>query len=101
MRINKKKQKWIYFWVVVVPSILTIMLFYRILLDNERDNYRQHIEWIASIHQNQIDQFIGETITGLNILAYSLDPMLNDLDSVKMILKRLKIRIRVMEECIF
>lgn len=88
MRINKKKQKWIYFWVVVVPSILTIMLFYRILLDNERDNYRQHIEWIASIHQNQIDQFIGETITGLNILAYSLDPMLNDLDSVKMILKK-------------
>jgi two-component system, sporulation sensor kinase D len=88
MRINKKKQKWIYFWIVMVPSILTILLFYRILLNNEKEDYYQHLEWIASIHQNQIDQFIGETITGLNILAFSLEPMLNDLDSVKMILKK-------------
>lgn len=88
MRKNKKKQKWIYFWIVMVPSVLAIMLFYRVLLDNERESYNQHIEWIASIHKNQIDQFIGETITGLNILACSLEPMLDDLDSVKMILKR-------------
>ncbi|HZG73421.1 MAG TPA: ATP-binding protein [Chondromyces sp.] len=85
----KKKQKYIYLFMVIIPVLLCIFGLYHFQLEKERKREHEHIEWVASIHKKQMDQFIGETKASLDILSISLEYMLNDLESVQTTLKRM------------
>lgn len=85
----KKHGKFIYIFIVILPSILAIIGFYDFLSNRAGQQHNKELEWIASLHKNQMDQFISETTISLDILAVSIEEDLNNLDKVQSILKKM------------
>ncbi|MDQ0214845.1 two-component system, sporulation sensor kinase D [Oikeobacillus pervagus] len=80
---SKQKQICVYFLIVIIPTIISVLVFFNFLKEREKAETDRHLEWVASIHKKQMDQFIGETMISNNILAVSFEPMLGQLNSIK------------------
>ncbi|OCA87069.1 PAS domain-containing sensor histidine kinase [Pseudobacillus wudalianchiensis] len=68
-----KRERAIYFFIVVLPAILAIFGCYHFLADRADEQQREKLEWAATLHRNQLDQFINETKVSMDILAVSTE----------------------------
>ncbi|MDQ0174567.1 PAS domain-containing sensor histidine kinase [Bacillus chungangensis] len=86
----KNRKKWLtYIMIVLIPSIV-FTLFYGIFRHSfEKNKVENEVRWVASIHQKQIDQFIGETITSLEVLALTLESNVSNLEDLETTLKNI------------
>ncbi|MFK2824824.1 ATP-binding protein [Bacillus sp. B190/17] len=75
-----KHERSIYFFIVILPAILAIIGCYHFLADRANEQQREKLEWVATIHRNQMDQFINETKVGMDILAVTIEEELQSLD---------------------
>lgn len=94
-RMNKRERS-IYFFIVVLPAILSIIGCYHFLAERAVEQQREKLEWAATLHRNQLDQFINETKVSMDILAVSTEEEVQTLgkkiqasDKVQTILKRM------------
>lgn len=71
-RMNKRERS-IYFFIVVLPAILSIIGCYHFLAERAVEQQREKLEWAATLHRNQLDQFINETKVSMDILAVSTE----------------------------
>ncbi|WP_203362140.1 PAS domain-containing sensor histidine kinase [Bacillus sp. REN10] len=85
----KKHGRFIYIFIVILPSILAIIGFYDFLSNRAGEEHNQELEWIASLHKNQMDQFISETKVSLDILAVSIEEEMDNVNKVKSIFKKM------------
>ncbi|WP_338753787.1 ATP-binding protein [Bacillus sp. FJAT-52991] len=85
----KKHERFIYIFIVILPSILAVIGFYDFLSNRANQQHKEELEWVASLHKNQMDQFISETKISLDILAVSIEEEINNLDKVQSILKKM------------
>ncbi|MBM7647327.1 two-component system, sporulation sensor kinase D [Bacillus ectoiniformans] len=85
---KNKKTRMIYLAIVIIPTLLSILFFYQVLQDRAEEQRNTHLEWVANIHKNQMDQFISEIKVSLSILAVSAEDQLTDLNKVQNTLKK-------------
>ncbi|GLY10668.1 PAS domain-containing sensor histidine kinase [Pseudobacillus badius] len=78
-----KRERWIYFFIVVLPMILSIVGCYHFLDERATEQHRKKLEWAATLHRNQLDQFINETKVSMDILAVSIEEEVHNLDQKK------------------
>ncbi|WP_100330729.1 PAS domain-containing sensor histidine kinase [Bacillus xiapuensis] len=85
----KKRERYIYIFIVILPAIIAIFGFYQILSERAKEERVKKLEWVANMHRNQMDQFINETVVSLDILAVSTESELNNLTKVRTILQKM------------
>ncbi|KAB7707876.1 two-component sensor histidine kinase [Bacillus aerolatus] len=78
-----KRERSIYFFIVVLPAILSIIGCYQFLSDRAGEQQHEKLEWVATIHRNQMDQFINETKVSMDILAVSTEEELQNLNKAR------------------
>lgn len=84
MKITTQK-KISYIVIVVIPIMITAVLFFNYQINKEEAKNKAHAEWVASIHQKQWDSYINKVVSSLNILSLSIQPNIdtpNEMDSL-------------------
>lgn len=79
---NKRERK-IYIFIVILPAMLAILGCYQFLSDRTAEQQREKLEWAATLHRNQLDQFINETKVSMAILAVSTEEEVQNLKKEK------------------
>ncbi|MGG3737121.1 ATP-binding protein [Aeribacillus pallidus] len=64
-----------YLILVLLPTCIFLFFYWDYRYDVEKGKQWEHAKWVASIHKNQIDQFIGETEASLEILSLTINPI--------------------------
>lgn len=81
-----KRERFIYFLIVLLPSVLFTISCYHFLLDRAGEKQQERMEWVASVHRNQVDQFINETKVSMDILTISLAEEWTDINHIETML---------------
>lgn len=87
MKINTKK-KLLYFAIVIVPIIITSILFFNYQINKEETKNKTHAEWVASIHQRQWDSYINKIVSTLNILSLSIQTNIDSPEEIDQLLRK-------------
>ncbi|MFD2443310.1 ATP-binding protein [Bacillus sp. CGMCC 1.16607] len=66
-----KSNIFIYFLIVLLPTILSSSYYLHFITQKEEQERTEYAKWIGSIYQRTWDTFIGETMTSLKILSLS------------------------------
>ena len=96
MKINTKK-KLLYFAIVIVPIIITSILFFNYQINKEETKNKTHAEWVASIHQRQWDSYINKIVSTLNILSLSIQTNIDSPEEIDQLLE-VEFQKRTLEE---
>ncbi|OMP66228.1 ATP-binding protein [Domibacillus epiphyticus] len=84
----KQNERFIYIGIVIIPAIIFTFIFYHLLIERAANERNEHLEWVASIHRNQMDQFINETKVSLDILEASVEEEPLNLAKLKKLLEK-------------
>lgn len=84
-----KHTLYLYLGVVVLPVIIFSIFYYNKILQDHYDKRKDYALWIASIYQENWDQFISETVTSLNILSLSAEANLDTPEKMRPLLNRI------------
>lgn len=87
MKINTHKRL-LYFAIVVIPIIITAILFFYYQVNREEAKNKAHAEWVASIHQRQWDSYINKIVSSLNILSLSIQTNTDSAEEINNLLKK-------------
>ncbi|MBS4200974.1 histidine kinase [Bacillus sp. FJAT-49732] len=84
----KLVKKWsIYLLVTLVPSIIISCILANQNIENLKTKYQSKADQCAKIHASNLNNFIGETIGRLEMLATLINTQHDDLDNIYEILK--------------
>ncbi|MEK5380090.1 ATP-binding protein [Niallia sp. FSL W8-0635] len=87
MKINTQK-KLLYVAIVVIPIIITAILFFNYQVNKEVAKNKAHAEWVASIHQRQWDSYINKVVSSLNILSLSIQTNIDTPEEMDNLLRK-------------
>ncbi|WP_442598863.1 ATP-binding protein [Neobacillus sp. D3-1R] len=76
----------IYISVTLIPSLIISYFIAHKQVNDWRDTYKDRAQWYANFHSMTIENFLGETIGSLEMLATSIKIQHNNLDEIKSIL---------------
>lgn len=79
----KTNHYYMYLLIVLIPTILFTSIFFVYRYETELMKVKKNAEWVASIHKKQMDTFIGETITSLEVLALTLESNFSRIQDLK------------------
>lgn len=85
-----RRKFFLYFLTVITPTALATFLFININVEQSKDEHMDYLNWVASIHKQQVEQLMLESITSLEILGLSLEEMMDSQDNRKNINQILK-----------
>ncbi|MDQ0245586.1 two-component system, sporulation sensor kinase D [Bacillus fengqiuensis] len=83
---SHSKRLLIYLMITVIPSIIISSILTHQKTQEVEAEYRSKAKWYASFHAKNIENFIGETIGRLDMLATVINIQHNDLNGVEKIL---------------
>ncbi|MBS4218595.1 histidine kinase [Bacillus sp. FJAT-49711] len=81
------KKGTIYVFITILPAIIISYILTEQELDKINDKYQSKSHQIAKIHSTNLNNFIGETVGRLEMLATLINTQHDDLDSINEILK--------------
>jgi two-component system, sporulation sensor kinase D len=78
----------LYIFMVVIPTIAISLYSAFFLLKEDELKRRAEAQWVASIHQESWDQFIGETMTSMEIISLAAVTSIDTPKKMESLLKR-------------
>ncbi|GAA0324471.1 sporulation kinase KinD [Bacillus carboniphilus] len=90
----KNMKVFLYVIIVIIPTIILTTLGIDQRIDSIEEEENDHLRWVASIHKQQFEQLMMESTTSIEILALSLEELLDNhplhLDNIERLLEKTK-----------
>ncbi|RLQ97101.1 PAS domain-containing sensor histidine kinase [Falsibacillus albus] len=84
-----KRNVLIYILIVLIPALFSTYFFAQIIYHKKNHEDLHEVQRVASLHQNQMDQLLNQTVISLETLSLAMGDQLNEKENLTDTLKKI------------